>query len=315
MGSSFTDDEKRFLLAEMIKVSHIDIRALVEFIESFNAQPDWFSMQLPGGRNMNQCFQAAESMFNAPMQPPPITTLKRKSLSDQAAEQQAAPKRLAMMASPIEPPLTLAQPPAQRNVNIQPRPSPTSSSAAPNGYSVFHSTVSAPANTGPPPATRKRGRPSKADKEAWQARTSGFQHINYAPISPAPIAPAPQPRQVSVTASGPPPVPPAYRVSPGPDNTKPKKKGRPPADSSSKLRQQPGTILDPAPPAGQRSPAISNLMTPPEQQHLQEQAWSATAQDTGRGAPASPAAGGSRVTTAAMSPLRRDTSAPVTNAA
>lgn len=70
MDSSFTDGEKvrgnrpapppvelptnhraqRFVLAEMIKVSQIDIGALVDFARHYDIQPDWLSMQLPNGK-------------------------------------------------------------------------------------------------------------------------------------------------------------------------------------------------------------------------------------------------------------------------
>jgi hypothetical protein len=42
---------QRFILAEMVKNSHLDIGLLVEFIKSHGVQPDWLSMQLPGGRS------------------------------------------------------------------------------------------------------------------------------------------------------------------------------------------------------------------------------------------------------------------------
>jgi hypothetical protein len=41
---------QRYVLAEMIKVSHIDIGALVTLVKSYDVQPDWFSMQLPNGK-------------------------------------------------------------------------------------------------------------------------------------------------------------------------------------------------------------------------------------------------------------------------
>ena len=72
MDSSFTDVEKvrcfwlracfspaepppnrpvqRFVLAEMIKVSQIDVHALVELVRSYEVDPDWMSMQLPNGK-------------------------------------------------------------------------------------------------------------------------------------------------------------------------------------------------------------------------------------------------------------------------
>lgn len=40
---------QRFVLGEIIKVSNLDIATLVEFIKTHNVEPNWLSMQLPGG--------------------------------------------------------------------------------------------------------------------------------------------------------------------------------------------------------------------------------------------------------------------------
>lgn len=52
---------QRFVLAEYIKASQVDTEQLVAFIKKCNLQPDWFSMQLPGGehcsfRRCSYCF-------------------------------------------------------------------------------------------------------------------------------------------------------------------------------------------------------------------------------------------------------------------
>jgi hypothetical protein len=39
------------LLAEMIKLSHMDVGLLVDFAKSHGIQPDWLRMQLPGGKH------------------------------------------------------------------------------------------------------------------------------------------------------------------------------------------------------------------------------------------------------------------------
>lgn len=78
MESSFTDAEKvctqrlhqplypsppadahppchqRFVLAEMIKVSHMDVGMLVDFAKRHDIHPDWMQMQLPGGTSYTQ---------------------------------------------------------------------------------------------------------------------------------------------------------------------------------------------------------------------------------------------------------------------
>jgi hypothetical protein len=37
------------VLAEMIKVSHLDVGTLVEFVKYHDISPDWLEMQVPGG--------------------------------------------------------------------------------------------------------------------------------------------------------------------------------------------------------------------------------------------------------------------------
>lgn len=130
---------------------------------------------------MSQCLRMAEMMFNAPMPPPVISPLKRKSvgeLPDQVLKRQAvvspgetSPRGLPLSASVM--PCAGTQP-----VNIQPRP---------NGYCPAPSAptppVSAAAYT-PAPTGRKRGRPPKTGQNTWLVST-------YPPITPAPIAPSP----------------------------------------------------------------------------------------------------------------------------
>lgn len=191
---------------------------------------------------MHQCMRAASSMLDIDLDLPSMPNLKkRKSANDLLTDQ--APKRVASMATPIlyqppprphaqTPPLPqpspqLPQPvPALRAVNIQPRPTSDVKPPTAEGYSVFPSKT--PSNGygvfQSNPTGRKRGRPSKAEKEA-QARASSTSHIATGPI---PISPKPavQPGHASVTGpgaamgpglpSGPPPGPP-----PGPPSGPP----------------------------------------------------------------------------------------------
>jgi len=212
----------------MIKVSQIDLHALVEFVRSYEVDPDWMSMQLPNGtsaappyavpgarpvspleraldlgdagRNMNQCMRAAQAMGMTYLQPPVIHPIKRKSIGDPNNE--PLPKKLAM--TPMEPQAM----PYQR---LQPRPSP-------NGFSP----VNVPSPTVPPPSQpRKRGRPSKADKEA-QARnhpTGPYPPI-LAPMPLAPREPVHPPAQEPALNA-----PFAYPMSSGPLDPKTKKRG------------------------------------------------------------------------------------------
>jgi hypothetical protein len=191
----------------MIKASTIDVPILADFIRAQNIDPNWLNMQLPIGRyhaddglfivckreltwlgrTMQQCMVAAERVLSTHQPPPPnYYGLKRKSL--EASDQ--APKRQVTM-GPIE----SSHPPR----NIQPRPIASSFQAVPlsmNSSSNMPGTI--------PVTGKKRGRPSKADKEA-QARANSFRTMEYAPIIPAPApvpvpAPAPTPTAAPVAA-------------------------------------------------------------------------------------------------------------------
>ncbi|KAI8953970.1 hypothetical protein F4801DRAFT_575986 [Xylaria longipes] len=169
MDTTFSDDEKRFVLGEIIKVSAIDASILVDFIKTHKVEPNWMKMQLPGGRNMSQCVGAVENMFQMKFTPPNIESLgKRKSLGDLNDH----PAKRPAITTPFETPLAPVRP-------IQPR------LLLANGYPPLAPITSTPtvSTTG-----KKRGRPSKADKEA-QARAAHPRNTEYAPIVPAPPAP------------------------------------------------------------------------------------------------------------------------------
>ncbi|KAG7124237.1 hypothetical protein HYQ44_002080 [Verticillium longisporum] len=150
MDTQFTDDEKRFILSEMIKQSRLDVDILVNLIKGFKEfEPDWLKMPLPHGRTVNQCLEAADAMFQTTVERP---NLKRKSMG----ELQEVPfKRRVLPASlgHSTQPSTLtpaAQLPAQSLLN----------------QSSFLAEILS-ASPGPqtsPKLGRKRGRPSNADK-------------------------------------------------------------------------------------------------------------------------------------------------------
>ncbi|KAI0426155.1 hypothetical protein F5Y09DRAFT_75516 [Xylaria sp. FL1042] len=209
MDTSFSDDEKRFVLGEIIKVSSIDVSYLVDFIRIHNIVPKWFEMQLPGGRNMNQCVGAVEKMFQVKFHPPNITSTgmgsfgKRKpsDLIDHPA------KRQAITALPFEPILAPVRP-------LQPRP------PASNGFPLVTPISSTPAI---PTTGKKRGRPSKADKEAQAQARAAYPRSEYTPITPAPAPPAPPPAPPQREYAS----PPGYEIaSTGADQTS-KKRSRP----------------------------------------------------------------------------------------
>lgn len=41
---------QRFLLAEMIRLSPLNVSILVDFVKSHGIQPDWLHMQVPSGK-------------------------------------------------------------------------------------------------------------------------------------------------------------------------------------------------------------------------------------------------------------------------
>ncbi len=169
---------------------------------------------------MNQCLGAVENMFHVKYLSP-LANLKRKSLSDLADH---PAKRQATM-PPAEPPIAPAR--------IQPRPPPL------NG---FMTTAPINSNSGLTAAGKKRGRPSKADKEA-QARASYSRSTEYAPITPAPPAPpAPallQPQREYASSSG-------YEIASSSIDQRQNRRGRPPAGDSAQHLSGPYPLATPA---------------------------------------------------------------------
>ncbi|KAK4165378.1 hypothetical protein QBC43DRAFT_208858, partial [Cladorrhinum sp. PSN259] len=192
---------QRFVLAEMIKASQMDVGVLVEFIESQKIQPDWLSMQLPGGRNMHQCLRAAETMFKYPMPPPVISPLKRKSFGDISDITDHIPKRQAVASPGEAPPHFGVSPAFAAQVNHPPRPNGTPSLPPVQ-------TAPSPATTPWPGPPRKRGRPPKSESRQsnWQVTTS------YPPISPAPPSSTQGPAPISAVAHGHQPHSPSFNV-------------------------------------------------------------------------------------------------------
>ncbi|KEY67227.1 hypothetical protein S7711_06696 [Stachybotrys chartarum IBT 7711] len=184
MDPSFTHAEKRFVLAEMIKASCVDIDNLALFIRSNEIKPDWMNMQLPLGRNMNQCMQIAEHLAIP-------STLKRKPASDWS---EPHPKRVATTERADQPrplrnsmtPSTVAASPGP-HIAILPRPGRES--------------LERPPPPQIPPLPKKRGRPSRADKAKRDLR----------PILPQQIAPRPVEKSHSQSSS---PIPPHHLLPP-----------------------------------------------------------------------------------------------------
>ncbi|KAJ0162934.1 hypothetical protein CTA2_3801 [Colletotrichum tanaceti] len=267
MAHSFTEEEKRFILAEVIKTSHLDVGLLVGFLKTHTIEPDWLKMQLPSGRTMGQCLTVTGQMFQGPMR---IPDLKRKPVNDL---QEQPPKRLSA-ASPMEPPAQLPplasaaqnlmpysstsvpsvfSAPSQSHdsqlANIQPRPAGLENPGAPSGSSSpsQHQQASC--------MPRKRGRPSRADK-ARQLRPLLPQHLT-------PLAPAPAPRPMVAESPTTPAEGSAYSLSPGPsmeghNELAKRKRGRPKLSETT----QPSTAM-----AEERLKSLSARSTPGRASH------------------------------------------------
>ncbi|KAG8156680.1 hypothetical protein KVR01_013471 [Diaporthe batatas] len=283
MMDAFTEDEKRFVLAEYIKASQVETDQLVEFIKAYNLQADWFAMQLPGGRNMHQCMRAASQLLDRELQLPSLPNLKRKSVSDFSEH---VPKRVASMTPiqyqprppPLPQPLPLAQPqpqlqpqpqpqpqpaqlhqPVATSRAIQPRPSSDPKQTTAEGYGVFQS--KSPSNGygvfQSNPTVRKRGRPSKAEKEA-QARANS---ANYPTSTPVPISPKPA---ISPAAATTPVVShastrTAYHTATRPPDSRPTGGGNT-GVAGEVARSLPKHYTEQA--KSEKSPSIGNLVTP-----------------------------------------------------
>ncbi|KAH6671514.1 hypothetical protein F5X68DRAFT_42768 [Plectosphaerella plurivora] len=258
MASSFTDEEKRFILSEMIKQSKVDVETLVDFVESNGIEADWHAMQLPVGKTLNQCFGAADSMFNTTV---PRPSLKRKALGSPPEQ---PPKRR---------PPTADLPPARYIPFAEPPPLQTSFRTSPPFYTpppVAHgpmhgtqlvsiqprpphmermsSAPAAPPEPAVPRATgsRRRGRPSRAD----QSRLLRPVLPQLVPIAPrTPVVEDPPRIGSPLTVSTPLAGSPAPQEIPNP----PKRRGRPPAADKSKPKNDAGGPLQPlvsTPPIG-----------------------------------------------------------------
>ncbi|RNJ51964.1 hypothetical protein D7B24_004866 [Verticillium nonalfalfae] len=164
MDAQFTDDEKRFILSEMIKQSRLDVDILVNLVKGFKEfEPDWLKMPLPHalGRTVNQCLAAADAMFQTTVERP---NLKRKSMGEL---QEVPSKRRVLPPSPGH----STQPSTLTPAAQLPAPSLLNQSSL-SGSAQHVNIRPRPPRTGPPalgetqlvPAAKRRGRPSRADK-------------------------------------------------------------------------------------------------------------------------------------------------------
>ncbi|KAM4068099.1 hypothetical protein HRG_009615 [Hirsutella rhossiliensis] len=172
----FTADEKRFVLAEIVKSSAVDIDTLIIFIQTNNISPDWMQMQLPHGRNMSQCMQVFKQLSIHPgAWSGQSTSGQGEPASSHTGGATTTPERDA----PYMPAVTknrLLMP--KQFAPIAPRPVDAKLESQDRGQPVS----SLPGSQKP---SRKRGRPSKADMAKRDLK----------PILPKPIAPRPPPQK------------------------------------------------------------------------------------------------------------------------
>lgn len=228
---------------------------------------------------MHQCMRAASNMLDIDLQFPSLPNLeprKRKSVSDLTEQ---TPKRVASMTPiqyqprplPPHPKVQLPphpQPQLQQALNasraIQPRPS---ADATTEGYSVFQSKSPSEGYSvfQSNPTARKRGRPSKAEKEAQaRANSSSYATNTPVPISPKPaIPPAVGTVATSYAASGAPHPSPVHRVAPVPAGSRSSKEGGACVVGEMK-HGMPRSYMEQSTSSGksEKSPSIGNLVTP-----------------------------------------------------
>ncbi|TWU72592.1 hypothetical protein ED733_003067 [Metarhizium rileyi] len=158
MELSFTSDEKRFVLAEIIKSSTVNIDILLTFINTNQVDPDWMSMQLPLGRNMNQCMQVVEQMGGPASKRPSTSSQDAPALK--AANSGVASDMATFSAVHLLPSASNVP------VPILPRPSNVLDQAQVD-------TLPTQSTTQP----KKRGRPSRADKAKKDLRPNLPPHL------------------------------------------------------------------------------------------------------------------------------------------
>ncbi|UNI21377.1 hypothetical protein JDV02_007372 [Purpureocillium takamizusanense] len=161
-----TADEKRFILAEAIKVSPVDVEALAAFVRANNIPADLMHMHLPQGRNMKQCLQ----LLNQLGIPSSMSYSPPLAFNNPRGTNQSSPPRFLTSK-------TLSPPKRPSLAYIAPRPS----NGAPEGPSFDQRDTSLRETRKTP---KKRGRPSKADMAKRDLK----------PMLPQLIAPRPAPQ-------------------------------------------------------------------------------------------------------------------------
>ncbi|KAH6681706.1 hypothetical protein B0J14DRAFT_221377 [Halenospora varia] len=154
-----SEQEKRIVLAELIKQTSIPLDRLLNFLNESNFRPThqtWLDLIPPYGRNPQSCMDAYESLLRsghpspyASLPLPPSISNKRKSIPESMEHLMTAPSPKRRQSGHESIPSARA---------LQPKP--TSANGSPLPFTSI---------PGPPaPQPKKRGRPSKADVEQRQ---------------------------------------------------------------------------------------------------------------------------------------------------
>ncbi|KAJ5885717.1 hypothetical protein N7504_011553 [Penicillium tannophilum] len=194
----WTEEEKYFLLTEILKKAGIPSSYLVRMINENRISPNWDHIPLPPGRTMSSCRMAYESMqAHYPSYPPVATPAMPTPVQIPRAEGTRA------SAPPIDPNLR-KRPMYDKPRAIQPRPpGPPASVASYSSESGTSAQLSPRLEGTPGEPPRKRGRPSKLETERRKAAAeargetyppprrsgSGRLKIPPSPNSPVPLAP------------------------------------------------------------------------------------------------------------------------------
>ncbi|KAF9761815.1 hypothetical protein IL306_003718 [Fusarium sp. DS 682] len=161
----FNEQEKRHLLAEIIKHSQLDVQYLENLVR--HIEPNWMQMQLPNGRNMAQCMETAKSMCIGQR------GTKRKASAEETSTQSS----------------NNAQSPSQQALPLLFQPSPAQNSPVP----IQRQTAMPPgthlqqSHQPELPPKKKKGRPAYAGRDVTSQRP-----FNPRPIAPKPSAQTPQ---------------------------------------------------------------------------------------------------------------------------
>ncbi|KAG6027251.1 hypothetical protein E4U41_000994 [Claviceps citrina] len=187
MESSFTREEKRFVLAEILKSSDICVEHLWQFIKANQIAPNWMNMQVPLGRSLSQCMQVVEQMRDVPPRPDILSA----GSSGEINRAQQLEHTSGHVASP-----RLNKPPPSSTwtptTNL-PRPCTGHDQSLGSAFPPGHK------------QSKKRGRPSRADKARKNLFPNLPPHLAPRPLSRTayrPILPAvPLQRGDSIRAS------------------------------------------------------------------------------------------------------------------